>query len=89
MSTDIWSLCSKEILLAKQEHCATFLEEMSYSDVWTENKYISTDGRDGGKARVPMLTLPTPGAITGSVTVATSNDEKAKILVSVFFPRRP
>jgi len=72
---DIQRLYIKEILVAKQDPWATFLEGMSYSNIWTVNKYISGD-RDGSKTRVLMLTFTTHGDAASSDVVVTSNKKK-------------
>src|SRR5882672_5033703 len=86
---DIRRVYSKEIFAAKQVHWSAFLEGLSYTDVWTANRYISSDTGDGGKTRVPTLFQPIQGGAAGSGLSATSNEEKSKMLVQAFFPSRP
>ena len=45
----IWRDYGSVITKAKQEHWASFLEGLSFADVWTTNQYISGDGSDGAK----------------------------------------
>ena len=61
---------------------------MSYRDVWIANRYISKDGTDGGKTRIPTLTLhlSEPDQPT---TVAMTNEEKSMMLSTLMFPARP
>jgi ribonuclease HI len=80
---------AKEILTAKHEHWKSFLEEMSHSEIWIANRYISSDGGDGGKTRIPTLTSLTPGAATGRMATATSNEEKSRMLAKAMFPKKP
>ena len=73
---------------AKREHWTAFIEDLSYSDIWIANCYMSSDVGDGGKTRIPTLSLGpnTPG---GSTRIASSNKEKSVMLASIMFPRKP
>ena len=84
----IWRDYSSAITKAKQEHWASFLEGLSFTDVWTANRYISGDGSDGGKTRILMLTLQ-PSNTEEVPTVASANKDKSAMLMSLMFPNRP
>jgi len=66
---------SGAIMKAKQEHWAAYLEGLSYADVWPANWYISGDGSDGGKTRIPTLTLH-PAMEGGQPVVATTTKRR-------------
>ena len=46
---------SKAILKAKREHWVSFLEGLSYGEVWIANRYISSGGSDGGVSSTSVL----------------------------------
>ena len=73
---------------AKRDHWSAFIEGLSYGDVWIANRYISKDGTDGGKTRIPTLTLHLSEP-DWPATVATTNEEKSMMLATLMFPARP
>ena len=75
------------ICKAKCKHWTAFIKDLSYSDIWIANRYVSSDAGDGGKTRIPTLSLGpiNPG---GSTRIASSNEEKSVMLVSIMFPRK-
>ena len=72
---------------AKQDHWTTFLEGLSYSEVWTANHYISGKNTDGGKTRIPTLTQQSSDPALPP-TVASTNEQKSLMLVKLMFPPR-
>ena len=79
---------SKAIMKAKWDHWSMFIEGLSYRDIWIANRYISKDGTDGGKTRIPTLMLH-PSEPDWPTTVATMNEEKSVMLATLMFPARP
>lgn len=71
---------------AKRQHWIDFLEEASEKEMWTANKYISNPVGDGGKTRIPSISYI---GSNGRPRVATSNEEKSKVLGEAFFPAKP
>ena len=61
---------------------------LSYGEVWTANHYISSDGTDGGKTRIPTLMLKSVDP-TVPVLVASTNEEKSQMLSKLMFLPRP
>ena len=84
----IWRDYGSAITKAKQEHWTSFLEGLSFADVWTANRYISGDSSDGGKTRIPTLTLQ-PSNTEEVPTVASTNKDKSVMLMRLMFPNRP
>ena len=70
-------------------HWANFLEHMSNGDIWTTNRYILGDANDGGKTRIPTLTLAPPAGSSAPAEEAVSNEEKSAMLAKLMFPARP
>ena len=54
-------------------------------DLWTANKYIAAPASDGGKTRIPTLRLQ----VDGRESMASSNQDKSKMLAETFFPGKP
>ena len=79
---------SAAITEVKREHWTTFLEGLSYSEVWMANRYISDENTDGSKTHTPTLTqqLSDP---TLPPMVASTNEEKSLMLTKLMFPPRP
>lgn len=76
---------AEAILSAKEEHWTNWLEELEGEDIWKANKYISNPTGDGGRVRIPPLSV-----VSGEIqTTASTNDEKAKALAKSFFPPPP
>ena len=76
----------KEIRSAKESHWKEWLEGMADNDIWIASKYITNPGGDGEKTRVPTLKSKDP---QGRVVIATSNEEKSKVLARSLFPPPP
>ena len=83
----IRSKYSAAITDAKREHWTTFLENLSYSEVWTANCYISGENTDGGKTHIPTLTQQPADPIQAPM-VASTNEEKSLMLAKLMFPTR-
>ena len=71
---------------AKSNHWWEFLENAMDKDVWSANKYVSEPVSDGGRPRIPALKVKLPN---GSQSEVNTNEEKAKALAGLFFPKRP
>lgn len=74
---------ANEIASTKKQHWIDWLEDIEGNDLWTANRYISSDPSDGGKARIPTLVLKKPD---GSTIEATTNAEKSTLIAEAFFP---
>jgi hypothetical protein len=74
------------IIQARRSHWTNYLEEMSANEIWTANKYIREPVGDGGNPRI--LTLKVKN-VAGAETSISSNEEKAKTFVKLFFPPPP
>lgn len=83
---DIKKRYAAEIESTKKQHWIEWLEHIEGNDLWTANKYISTEPKDGGKTRVPTLHVKRPD---GSTTEANTNQEKSTIIAASFFPLPP
>jgi len=70
----------------KLTHWINWLEDLEGNDLWTANNYITSEPSDGGKARIPTLTTT---ASNGTITHATSNEEKSEAIAKAFFPPAP
>jgi hypothetical protein len=77
---------ANEITTTKKQHWIDWLEDIEGKDLWTANKYISSEPRDGGKTQVPSFRITNPD---GTQNEATTNDEKSEILAKSFFPPPP
>jgi len=71
---------------AKQQHWLNWLEEIEGNDLWTANRYISSEPRDGGKTRIPTLTTSNADS---SINEAATNNEKSTMIAKSFFPPPP
>ena len=78
-----------EIQAAKKAHWAEFLEHMTNRDIWTANQYISGDASDGGKTRIPTLTLSSPPGSGVPDEEAATNEDKSAMLAKLMFPAHP
>ena len=75
----------KTIQYSKQHHWRDWLEKTTDPDLWVIHKYISAPAGDGGKMRIPNLTVQGPdGEQTHS-----RNQDKSKALAKAFFPKKP
>ena len=75
----------KNIQYSKQHHWRDWLEKATDPDLWTAHKYISAPAGDGGKMRIPNLTVQD---VEGQHTYS-SNEDKSKALAKAFFPKKP
>ncbi|KIK13673.1 hypothetical protein PISMIDRAFT_17820 [Pisolithus microcarpus 441] len=71
---------------AKKEHWRSWLEEASNTDLWIANKYISNPTGDGSKTRIPTLRRADEN---GNTTIASSNEDKSRLLAQTLFPPPP
>ncbi|OJA13662.1 hypothetical protein AZE42_13373 [Rhizopogon vesiculosus] len=71
---------------AKQQHWLNWLEEIEGNDLWTANRYISSEPRDGGKMRILTLTMKNAD---GTINEAATNNEKSTMIAKSFFPPPP
>ena len=69
----------------KRQHWRDWLEKAEDPDIWTAHCLITSQGSDGGKARIPALIYK----IGNSEKTASRNKEKGSILVKGFFPTKP
>jgi ribonuclease HI len=76
---------NKTIQFSKQHHWRDWLEKASDPDLWMVHKYISVPAGDGGKTRIPNLTVQSP---EGEHTHST-NQDKGRALAKTFFPKKP
>ena len=76
----------EEILHAKRQHWADFLEEVTTNDIWMANRYIKEPSGDGGCPRIPTLKVKGNTGITQEVN---NNEDKAKHFATMFFPPPP
>ena len=80
------NLYREEIANAKQEHWATFLEDMTYGEIWVANRYISSNGGNGGKTRILTLYLHPSVGVNAPPQEAASNSDKSAMLAGLMFP---
>jgi hypothetical protein len=77
---------ANEISSTKKQHWTDWLEDIEGNDLWTANRYISSEPSDGGKARIPTLTSKRPD---GNTVEAATNAEKSIMIAKAFFPPPP
>jgi len=75
-----------EIKKAKQQHWLNWLENIEGNNLWTANRYISSEPRDGGKTRIPMLMMK---KADGTIDEAATNNEKSIMIAKSFFSPPP
>jgi hypothetical protein len=80
------NMYAEEITSTKQQHWLESLEDIEGYDLWTTNRYISSEPSDGGKTRIPTLTSIGPDNM---VSKATMNNKKSRLLAKSFFPPPP
>ena len=78
-------LFQKTMEYAKRQHWRDWLEKADDPDIWTAHRYTAAPAGDGGKSRIPTLKLTRDG----QEIIATTNEEKSKMLATSFFPPRP
>ena len=69
----------------KRQHWRDWLEKAEDPDIWTAHRLITSQGSDGGKARIPALIYK----VGDSEKTASTNKEKGNILAKGFFPTKP
>lgn len=79
-------LCNR-IEETKREHWTDWLEDATSKDVYTANKYLTSEPSDYSSARIPDLRVRTGN--TGPEITVTENIDKAKALADTFFPPPP
>jgi hypothetical protein len=80
------SQLADEITQTKKQHWIEWLEDIEGNDIWTANRYVTSEPSDGSKSRIP--TLKTTLA-DGSTVEASTNDDKSKLIAKSFFPSPP
>jgi hypothetical protein len=80
------SQLADEIMLTKKQHWIEWLEDIEGNDIWTANRYVTSEPSDGSKSRIPTLKTTLPD---GSIVEATTNDDKSKLIAKSFFPSPP
>ena len=75
-------LYAKEIESSKRTHWRDWLERAEEPDIWTAHRYVSAAAADGSGTRIPTLKTQKDG----QVSIATTNEEKGKMLAKTFFP---
>ena len=73
---------ASEIEKSKRHHWRDWLEKAEDPDIWTAHRYISAATADGNNSRIPVLKKQAGE----SERIATTNEEKSKMLVETFFP---
>ncbi|OJA16795.1 hypothetical protein AZE42_13675, partial [Rhizopogon vesiculosus] len=68
------NLYADEITATKKQHWIDWLEDLEGNDVWTANRYATTEPTDGRRSRIPTLTAM---GTDGSIIEAATNDEKS------------
>lgn len=77
---------TERIETTKKQHWTDWLENLEGNDIWTVNRYISSEPKDGGKARIPTLKTKNPD---GSIAEASTNHKKSLQIAKSFFPPPP
>ena len=72
----------KTMEYTKRQHWRDWLEKVDDPDIWAASKLISAPSSDGGKARIPILNVPTE---RGELAAKTNN-KKSAALAKCFFP---
>ncbi|OJA20650.1 hypothetical protein AZE42_13544 [Rhizopogon vesiculosus] len=83
---DARSLYADEITSTKKQHWIDWLEDLEGNDIWTANRYVTSEPSDGSRSRIPTLTVT---HADGSITEASTNDEKSRLIAESFFPPPP
>ncbi|PPQ84289.1 LOW QUALITY PROTEIN: hypothetical protein CVT25_013227 [Psilocybe cyanescens] len=81
------SAFAKLVIETKQKHWNDWLSEASTKDLWTANKYLRNPTGDGGQPRIPTLEATDP--YTDEKVEIATNEEKARMFATTFFPRKP
>src|SRR5882672_7826691 len=80
---DVRNAYGSMIDVEKRTHWEEFLQSVDERTVWTAHRYTSSDPTDGGKARVPTLSLGRHE--DGTLNKAVSNEEKDCTFTATFF----
>ncbi|PPQ84272.1 hypothetical protein CVT25_013181, partial [Psilocybe cyanescens] len=81
------SAFAKLVIETKRKHWNDWLSEASTKDLWTANKYLRNPTGDGGQPRIPTLEATDP--YTDEKVEIATNEEKACMFATTFFPRKP
>ena len=73
---------TSEIKKNKRQHWRDWLEKAEDPDIWTAHRYVSAAAADGNSTRIPTLRKK----VGDSEQVASTNEEKGKMLGETFFP---
>jgi len=76
---------AKTIDKVATDYWTDWLENISLSQIYLANRYITKDPSDASCTRIPALRTPTASI----PTLATSNSDKAKLLADLFFSPPP
>ncbi len=76
---------SNSIQYVKQHHWWDWLKKATDPDIWMAHKYISAPASDGGKTRIPNLTI----MHAAGTHLTNSNTDKSAALAKTFFPKKP
>jgi hypothetical protein len=71
---------------AKRAHWEGFLEDLDDDTVWVAGRFVGSEPRDGGAARIPNLKYTD---VSGELSSAKDNSSKCKVLLDSFFPAPP
>jgi len=77
---------AKLMIRTKREDWSEWLLEAGTQDLWTANQYMRDPVGDGGRPRIPSLTVTDE---YGEQVEITGNEEKARLFANAFFPSRP
>jgi hypothetical protein len=73
------------IQYAKTHHWHNWLEKVTEPNIWTAHKYISAPASEGGKTRIPSLTVQD----SDCDRIVSKNSDKSTALAKEFFPKKP
>jgi len=76
----------EEIVKAKRQHWAEYLEEVTENNIWATNRYLKEPSGDGGNPRIPTLKVKNN---RGEEIEVNDNRDKAKYFAKTFFPPPP
>jgi hypothetical protein len=80
---DLSNRYREEILQAKRQHWASYLEEMDADEIWTANKYLQDPTGDGRSPCIPMLKTKEANRPEKKVN---DNQGKANLFAETFPP---
>ena len=79
---------SSKIEETKKKHWTDWLKEATPRDIYIANKYLNAEPTDYSSSRIPDLKVKT-GPTDSDKIVISENSDKAKELISTFFPPPP